>query len=521
LGSNELNPDAVNWHQRSEQFVLAFKIRDFAKTYQHYHPGVTLMWIVGPSVELLKQFTLAGDGYNSLNYEFFHFAAKFALLLVNLVLTIFLIYFLAKIIGFRKSFLTAVLLNFEPFFLGNSRILHMDILFTNLAAVSLTAAFFAFRSQRLLVYAATGFFTALALLTRSIGIGLVLYNFVFLAYTAIISKSKRLITFTLFYLISFILLCFALFPALWVRPIKTTDKVFSKSYQIGVEYGHNQIFLGEYTEDPGAIFYLYVVLLKVSPFLILGLILLLPFGLLQLQGQKFRKLLKETITCHNALSYVLFLLVFYIGYFVVMNTSNKKLDRYMLPMYFVLTLLSVYGYYYFTKTFNHIITKAFVVIFFILMVLYPIYKFSPFEFLYYSPLFKDSVTANNVITQKNFGMGVIPFRNFVIERYGCFKGVPKYPRNFKIVLYNGDYKCPVVPGFPNIGISDSKAMVQVYGNSNTTDFRYNSSSTYELFVLAMGEDIPEDVKEKNVKFIKDASIYVDDIELWRVYVRED
>ncbi len=521
LGSNELNPDAVNWHQRSEQFVAAFKTQDFAKTYQHYHPGVTLMWIVGPSVELVKQFTKTGDVYTSLNYEYFHFAAKFTLLFVNMVLTIFLIYFLAKIIGFWKGLAVVTVLNLEPFILGNSRILHMDILFTNLVAVSLASAFFAFKSQKLLVYVASAVFTALSILTRSIAIGLILYNFVFLLYTGIISKSKKMISFSFIFMFGLLVTCFVLFPALWVKPVKTIDKIFSKSYQIGVEYGHNQIFLGEYTENPGAIFYIYVVLLKASPFLLVGMLLTAVFGLLELRKTNLRQLFIYTITCKNTLSFVLFLAIFYTGYFLVMNTSNKKLDRYMLPIYFLFSFISVWGYYYLIKAFNKKYVKLAIAVLFCVFVLYPIYKFAPYEFLYYSPIFKNSVVANNVITQKNFGMGVFHFRNFVVERYGCYKGVPNYPKNFKVVLYNDKYKCPVVPGFKNIGISDSKAMVQVYGNSNTTDFRYNSPSMYDIFVLAMGEDIPKEVRDKNINFVKDASIFINDIELWRVYVKQD
>lgn len=525
LGSNELNPDAVNWHHRSEQFVLAFKIKDFAKTYQHYHPGVTLMWIVGPTVELVKQFTIAGDGYNSLNFEFFHFAAKFSLLLVNLVLTILMIYFGTKITGFKISMLTAILLNLEPFFLGNSRVLHMDVLFTNLAVVALSATFFAFRSQRFLVFMSAGAFTALAILTRSIGVGLLLYNFVFMLYTGIVTKSKRRTLYIPVFLLVFAITCFVLFPAMWVRPIRTIDRVFTRSYQVGVEDGHEQIFLGEFTTDPGAVFYLYVALIKMSPFMLMGVALGFIFGAVLfvriIKNKQFTTLVKETLLFKNALSYVLFLIVFYVGYFYVLNTSAKKLDRYILPTYYIISLVSVYGFYYLAKFFNYKVVKSLIVIFFIYGVLYPIYKFSPFEFLYYSPLVKNSATADSYILQKNFGMGVLPFRNFIVERYGCMNEMPKYPKNFKVVLYNGSYQCPAVPGFPNIGIRDAKAMIKVYGNSNTTDFRYNSASTYDLFVLVATDDVPDDVREKNIKFKKDASVYVNDIELWRVYVRDN
>lgn len=47
LGSDVVNPDATNWHVRAEQFVVGLKHGQLERTYQHYQPGVTLMWIVG------------------------------------------------------------------------------------------------------------------------------------------------------------------------------------------------------------------------------------------------------------------------------------------------------------------------------------------------------------------------------------------------------------------------------------------------------------------------------------------
>src|SRR4030066_881938 len=55
LGTDEVNPDAVNWHYRSEQFIVGLKTGQFEKTYQHYHPGITLMWIMGVPIEAYKQ----------------------------------------------------------------------------------------------------------------------------------------------------------------------------------------------------------------------------------------------------------------------------------------------------------------------------------------------------------------------------------------------------------------------------------------------------------------------------------
>ena len=54
LNNDTINPDGVNWHYRSQQFINGIKYFQFEKTYQHYHPGVTLMWVTGIPVEVTK-----------------------------------------------------------------------------------------------------------------------------------------------------------------------------------------------------------------------------------------------------------------------------------------------------------------------------------------------------------------------------------------------------------------------------------------------------------------------------------
>jgi hypothetical protein len=136
IGVDAINPDGYNWHWRAEQFTVGLKARQFARTYQHYHPGVTLMWITGPSVEILKQLT-NDSVYNQYTFMAFHITARYALVMVQLVLTVLILFYLSKIVSFWLSFWAVSLFTFEPFFLGNSRLYHMDILFTLLMFLGL------------------------------------------------------------------------------------------------------------------------------------------------------------------------------------------------------------------------------------------------------------------------------------------------------------------------------------------------------------------------------------------------
>ncbi len=45
LGNDISNTDVCRWHKRSQNFLSAVKSGNFEDTYQHYQPGVTLIWV--------------------------------------------------------------------------------------------------------------------------------------------------------------------------------------------------------------------------------------------------------------------------------------------------------------------------------------------------------------------------------------------------------------------------------------------------------------------------------------------
>ena len=64
-------------------------------------------------------------------------------------------------------------------------------------------------------------------------------------------------------------------------------------------------------------------------------------------------------------------------------------------------------------------------------------------------------------------------------------------------------------------------MKAIYSNSKVADIRVNGVSDYELLVLGINEEIPEKVLESGTRFRKDSSLYVNGLEYWRIYVKED
>jgi len=496
LADDVINPDAVLWHSRSEQFVVGIKYGQFEKTYQHYHPGVTLMWIVGSSVEIFKQ--LSGiTVYNSDTYQTFDLVAKSTLIFVQLALSILVIYFLSKLTGFYKSFLVISLFSFEPFFLGNSRILHLDVLSTLLVFLGLIFAFENLRDRKFSKSIITGLLLALSFLTKSICIGALFYVIFYYFFHLIEEKNnkKEILRMSIFILVSFIFFTFLFFPALWKDPMYYLfEMIFGEGERVGMREGHRQVFLGEKKMDGGLLFYPLVTLLKMSPFTIIGII---SFIFFKIKSRVcFIKILKNIKQSFQGLG--LYLVVFYLGYILFMTVASKKIDRYIIFMYPLFAYLSYSG---FKMAWDYIKNKRLysfiLVLTFLLFVILPIFKIFPWYFTYTSPVFGSTTNANGIIGQKSFGVGVIELKNVILEKYRD----------------SGEDE-------PKLGFYDTQPIRAIYPNSKIFDVRVYGPSSYDLLVLTMNEEMPEKVlKNNDYKFEKDHSIWINGLEYWRIYTK--
>ncbi len=491
LGTDIINPDAVNWHYRSEQFVVGLKTQDWLKTYQHYHPGVTLMWIMGPVVEIIKHVDPKFAIYDRENFLVFHTASKYALMFVQLVLTLFSLYILSKVTDFKKAFFVVLLFTFEPFFLGNSRLLHLDVLMTLFLFNGLVLTYWAVRSgggKYLWRVALAGILLSLAFLTKSIALGGFVFAFLYVGWYAVSKKSPKLL---LALTAAFVVTTFVVFPALWVRPVYVLSEIFSEGERVGVRKGHGQIVLGEYTRDAGPGFYPLVLAMKVSPFIWIGMVIYLFFLIKNIRAV----ILKRPFE----ISLELFLFIFYFGYLVVMTVPSKKIDRYMVPMFPILAYLAYLGYEKMSKLqdisklkdlgkFRNLILTAT----FALFVAFPVIKYFPYHFTYTSPLFGSAKKANSILAEKPFGVGIPALRDFIFTKYG---------------------------EYPKLGFFDVKPMRAIYMSSRICDIRVCGTGDYDLLILGINEEIPEKVINSGTAFEYDSSFRINGLEYWKIYVK--
>jgi hypothetical protein len=123
--------------------------------------------------------------------------------------------------------------------------------------------------------------------------------------------------------------CFALYPALWANPAETLDTLFAFAGR-HVEMAQRPIFFaGETTYDPGPLFYPAVLLFRISPIVLVGLVI----GLIALRR----------LPADRRFAF-LTLLVFSVGFGTLMSLGVKKHDRYLLPAFPPLALAAGIGW---------------------------------------------------------------------------------------------------------------------------------------------------------------------------------
>ncbi len=483
LGTDEMNPDAINWHSRSEQYINAIKDRDFIKTYQSYHPGVTLMMLIGFPVEVLKRTSNPPLIYDRSSYEVFHLVAKYVLNIALLILIIILIFLTSKILNFWIAYFFGLFLTIEPFFLGNSRLLHLDALLSLLSMCALLTFYLYFKERKYKWVVISAFFMGLSFWTKNVSVLASVYLIGVLTLLLILKEIsfKRYLINVMTYLSLFILVGYLIFPALWINPIKIFKKIINKSSNV-VEMGHEEKFFGVKTMNPGPRYYPIVLAFKFSPLIFV----LLVFSSIYFPVSLFKERKRLMKSKYLVLYY---LLLFCLCYFLAMELALKKIDRYMLPMYPPILLTTSYVLFGLIRRFKYNLVVLFVLFIGFFFSLQPLISYFPYYFVYNSPLFGGGVMAEKIIGQKSFGVGIFAVRDFILKNYG----------------------------YINVGIIDRKGMAATYPSSMVFDARVYGSKRYSVLVLDSDDDLPDELEGK---FIYDKSIMIGGVKFWNFYVKK-
>ena len=368
-----VTPDEPAWVLRSMRFRQALVGGDLHDIPDTGHPGVTTMWLGSLGIEIQRWLAPDEsarhldwlDGLAGLSPEspaaFSHLAyflpSGRVMVAAITSLGVLGIVILARFLwGWPVALLTAILLVLDPFLTGHSGLLHLDGLLATLMALSTLSALmavFSFRpsddaeaqaelqstavgrlARRPMKFGwivVSGILAGLALLTKVPG-GYMLPALGALLIAAGVTRRASwrqvLVSFVLWSLAACLTFMF-LNPAFWADPGASLRQIF----EVGERHIEGAIrpvfFRGQLTYEPGLAFYPVVWLFRVSPLVLIGLIVALIRYLPHPGNRRFA---------------IVALVGFAFGFGLFVTLVGKKHDRYLLPALVPLTLVAALGW---------------------------------------------------------------------------------------------------------------------------------------------------------------------------------
>lgn len=351
--------DEVDWLQASANFYNALQTGELANTYQLEHPAVPTLW--AGALGFMRTFSGGLEyksGYvtsvNQLHTDLLKAGTSPLAVLVSGRLFVVLaitacmalaFWLLTRLVGAFPALAAALLLAFDPFYTGLSRLLHMDALLASfflVFALALSVYLLRERNTRYLVIA--GIFAGLAGLTKSPAVFLAPYALVLLALAwwrpaedmekpetkALI---KQLLLLGGVALAVFVLL----WPAMWVSPMPTLQKVIEGALFYARQGHISQLFFNGRVSngaDFPLTFYPLTFLWRTTPVTVFGL-LAAALAIWRRWGVFQQK---------SARQLALALLLMGLGFMAFMHLGAKKFDRYILPAHLPLITLAGLGW---------------------------------------------------------------------------------------------------------------------------------------------------------------------------------
>ncbi len=375
-----LTADEFLWVDRSRNFLAAMtnpafqctsvvekwgnQAEGLACALRTGHPGVTTMWtgsfgfvlrwLWDGRPDTLHNYVV-GVSTNPLDASFIA-PERLGTVLITSLWVVAVYWLVRRLFGAHIALVAAVLIALNPYHIALSRVIHHDALSTTFMTLSVLCmliywgqsaprgwliasgvlAGFGFLSKSPSLFLMP--FVALVGLWFAISIYLAQRRTEQAPYSVLFTRIlPRTIGDGLLWFGCAAITFFVFWPAMWVVPIETLETVFF----IGSKYatgGHakGNYFLGEVSKDPGILFYPITWLYRTSPLVLLGLLSLV--GVVAWSRTKNR--LDEQLSIRKFLP---LLLLFILGYYILMTIGEKKQDRYFLPVYPWFDLIAAFG----------------------------------------------------------------------------------------------------------------------------------------------------------------------------------
>ncbi|MFZ0546734.1 MAG: phospholipid carrier-dependent glycosyltransferase, partial [Candidatus Promineifilaceae bacterium] len=367
-----VTPDEPIWVYRSINFREALLTHDWAATIQSGHPGVTLTWLGAISVQL--QLWLRPESREHLTWlgqlywlspdngpAFQHLAAFLTVARLGPIIVtslgIVAVYWLFRqMVGHPAAEFAALFLAADPFTAGLSGLFHLDGMLATFMLLAVLIILPRSKEQPAPITrreaVLSGLCTALAILTKTPGLFLLPFLFLIIVWRTLFhtlvgdslsTRLRRLVSPLILWGVTILLVILVLLPAVWAAPVTVFETISGLATRLADSAVRPIFFLGQETLNPGPTFYPLVLAFRLSPVVVIGLLLsavftverfgksLLDFGSLK---ERFAKSLNNNI---------IWLLLFSLGFLFFLNLSAKRFDRYALPAILPLILISAVG----------------------------------------------------------------------------------------------------------------------------------------------------------------------------------
>ena len=334
-----VTPDEDNWMRRAANFARALHTGQLRSTYQSGHPGVTTMWVaslgMGSDAVRLSGATTSDPATivtRHPDWDRLFLRARYAMIAANAALIVVIALLAWRLLGLGPALFGGLLMALDPFMVAHGQVVHVDALATSLMTVAVLAGgIFWLGGGRWGYLALCSAACGLAVLTKApsffLGVflpGVAACGFVLDRPRWPLSRLGLSLVLCGLGALAVIVLAW---PTLWVAPVETASKIVDyQRLQSATPHGPGNYFLGRPTADPGYGYYPVVVMFRLAPAVMAGLIAL------------------TVILAPPARRRQAYLLIGFIaGFALFVTLASKKLDRYALPLFPSLALLAGLG----------------------------------------------------------------------------------------------------------------------------------------------------------------------------------
>jgi hypothetical protein len=367
--SRYVTVDEPLWLIRSANFYQALEAGDWKDTFQQGHPGVTIMWAgtIGfllrfPDYARLADFQLVNPetldkflGQHQQTSLGLLVAGRLVAVLGVTLAILLALPFLARLVGWLPAFLATFLIALDPYFIALSRLLHLDGPVAAWMLLSLISFMsYLYKGRRRLDLLVSAVSAGLAWLTKSPALFLIPFCdlLVLLQLLGRWSQSSwprrpewnraaadiwRAGKPYLLWLLEGSAVFVLLWPAMWVEPLNSLARIFSQATTYAAEGQDSATFFMGMVYQAGQspwFFYPLSLLWRLTPPVTIGVLLALLALLLPRQASLSPE--------HKRVIRVLSL--YTILFVVLITISQKKADRYQIPVQPALCIMAALGW---------------------------------------------------------------------------------------------------------------------------------------------------------------------------------